>query len=286
MVINQHAIGRVDADALHAEHVAGIRVTGIGQQLGGGEDIRHILGARRQRDRPADRRRVIAVADAEVEVGAGAEAAVGGGDAQLQAADLGIARGAAEGLRRRVEAQPARQWIAIGESGAVAEGVAIDIGEGASRHRETERAVLAGDLVGQCIGQGRCVIDGGYQDAQGVGAVSEGAAVADLEGDVGIGAAVAIRRRHEAQPAPVQVRPTDDLVENHRGPGAAIEQLQATGSRQSSNADGGQRGAFRVVVAAEIRGAQQHRGVFEGGQAVIGGGGRVVDAAADRSLEL
>ncbi|MNF94669.1 hypothetical protein D3C84_773870 [compost metagenome] len=89
MVINQHAIGRVDADALHAEHVAGIRVTGIGQQLGGGEDIRHILGARRQRDRPADRRRVIAVADAEVEVGAGAEAAVRGGDAQAEAADLG-----------------------------------------------------------------------------------------------------------------------------------------------------------------------------------------------------
>ncbi|MCY1357513.1 hypothetical protein D9M69_440100 [compost metagenome] len=107
-MIEQAAVCRIDADALHAEHVAGIRVTGIGQQLGGSEDVDHILGAGRQRDRPANAGRVVAVADAEVEVGTGAEATVRGGDAQAEAADLGIARGAAEGLRRRVEAQPAR----------------------------------------------------------------------------------------------------------------------------------------------------------------------------------
>ncbi|MNC33188.1 hypothetical protein D3C75_815710 [compost metagenome] len=105
-IVGQAAIGRGDGNALHAERIA-IDITGMGQQLGGGQGVTLVLHAGRQAYRAADGRRVIGIADAQGEGGAGAEvAAIRTGDFHAQAADVVGDRRTTEVAARGVERQP------------------------------------------------------------------------------------------------------------------------------------------------------------------------------------
>ena len=101
--------------------------------------------------RGGDHRRIVRVVHRHGERVAGDRSrAVRRGHANIEAADVGIQRRAAEGQRARIEGQPGGQGAAVGERSAVAErvaGVAID--ERIGGHGVREGGVLVGDGVGQ-----------------------------------------------------------------------------------------------------------------------------------------
>jgi hypothetical protein len=97
-------------------------------------------------------------------------AAIGGGDADLQGADIGPGGRAGEGPGSRIERQPGGQGIIVGEADAVAQVVAdIDVDEGiAGEAVAVGRAAYRGLAVSQEGLQGGEVVDIVYRQSEAV----------------------------------------------------------------------------------------------------------------------
>ncbi|MNE16131.1 hypothetical protein D3C76_585590 [compost metagenome] len=253
----------------------------------GSDGIGGVFRAQRPRARCGDDGRIVGVVDGQGETAARrGSAAIGGRHSHAQAAHIAVARRTAEAAIGRVEAQPTRQRVTVGQAGAVAEGIAnIHIGKSTERYGVAEGRVFAGILREQNSGHGRCIVDRVDVDAQGIGIDGEGRAVADLEADADIAAAVAIEGRDELQLASIEVGLADDLVLNHRDPGTAVVVLQAAECWQCGDFHRCQRAVFRVAVGTEVTAAQDSRCVLQQSPAVIGRGGGNVDRDGRSGLE-
>jgi hypothetical protein len=117
---------------------------------------------------------------------------IGGGDAELQRADIGVGGGAGEGAGLGVEGEPSGRRITVFQCGGVAQHIAhIHVAEAVGRQREAEGAVFQGTQIGQ-----------GRADFGGVVGVLHG----DVEGRAGDRSEMIAAFHHKLEATHVAVR--------------------------------------------------------------------------------
>ena len=260
------------------DRVAERRAVGVGRV-----DVGHRRGVLRHRDgggRPAvgrdDHRRVVHRVDRDVHRRRrGGAVVVGDGVGEAVARRLRPVVTVGEGA----VAVPGDQAVrALAESGdARRRQRAVDVGVVGEHVHGHDRSGL---VHGREVGAGdRRVVHRRHVHRQRIGGGAEVDAVAHLEADDGVGAAVLVGVRHEPQPSGRDVERADLLVERHVGPVAGAREvvLQAAVARERGDLHRLQRVAVGVGIGAEVAEPEHLRGILESLDRVVGRGRRLVE---------
>ena len=145
-VQGQHGVTRQGVDTDRLEAVSDVGIGKGGLEIGGGKGQEQILGAHPGHVR--HQRQIVGVDHLDGKItGDRRPHLIGGGNPDLERANVGVGRCAAEGGGGGVEGEPDRQGGAVGAAGGQHQGVpGVGVGKGVAGQGEGEGGVLVGGL--------------------------------------------------------------------------------------------------------------------------------------------